>query len=241
MATVNLSSLGLTRDQLAKFLDDHESIKAFENLFGATAQLVPEVNDIGQGTQDNEIDTQIAEARSTLALQTIESLRSAIELAVLAPAEVPAKRARYGQFYDTTTQTAAAINTAYAVTFNTTDISNGVYRGTPTSRIIVDTEGIYNFQVSMQFDAIAGSNRQVWVWFRKNGTDIANSAMHLNIQNNNSEVLQAFNLLVDMKAGDYVEVMWEVGNTDARLQAFAATAIHPAIPSIILTATNNIN
>ena len=65
--------------------------------------------------------------------------------------------------------------------------------------------------------------------------------MHLNIQNNNSEVLQAFNLLVDMKAGDYVEVMWEVGNTDARLQAFAATAIHPAIPSIILTATNNIN
>jgi hypothetical protein len=241
MATVNLSSLGLTRDKLAKFLDDHESIKAFENLFGATAQLVPEVNDIGQGTKDNEIDTQIAEARSTLALQTIESLRSAIELAVLAPAEVPAKRARYGQFYDTTTQTAAAINTAYAVTFDTTDISNGVYRGTPTSRIIVDTEGIYNFQVSMQFDSIAGANRQVWVWFRKNGTDIANSAMHLNIQNNNSEVLQAFNLLVDMKAGDYVEVMWEVGNTDARLQAFAATAIHPAIPSIILTATNNIN
>lgn len=241
MATVNLSSLGLTRDQLAKFLDDHESIKAFENLFSATSQLVPEVNDIGQGTQDNEIDTQIAEARSTLALQTIESLRSAIELAALAPAEVPAKRARYGQFYDTTTQTAAAINTAYAVTFNTTDISNGVFIGSPTSRIIVDTEGVYNFQVSMQFDALAGSNRQVWVWFRKNGTDIANSAMHLNIQNTNSEVLQAFNLLVDMKAGDYLEVMWEVGSTDARLQAFAATAIHPAIPSIILTATNNIN
>lgn len=241
MATVNLSSLGLTRDQLAKFLGDHESIKAFENLFSATSALVPQVFVVlPELAQDNELDTETAEARGTEALQAIEKLRTAVEMASLAPPQTPAKRARYGQFYDTTTQTAAAINTAYAVTFNTTDISNGVYLGSPTSRVVVDTEGVYNFQVSMQFDAIAGSNRQVWVWFRKNGTDIQNSAMHLNIQNANSEVLQAFNLLVDMKAGDYLEVMWEVGNTDAQMAAYAATAIHPAIPSIILTATNNI-
>jgi hypothetical protein len=64
--------------------------------------------------------------------------------------------------------------------------------------------------------------------------------MYLNIQNNQSEVLQAFNLLVSMKALDYLEVMWEVGNLNAQMAAFAASGVHPAIPSIILTATNNV-
>jgi hypothetical protein len=34
--------------------------------------------------------------------------------------------------------------------------------------------------------------------------------------------------------------MWEVGNTAARLSTFAATGVHPAVPSIILTVSNNI-
>jgi hypothetical protein len=151
------------------------------------------------------------------------------------------KRVRYGQFYNTATQTQATANVAASVAFNTTDISVGVRLRSPsTSEIEVDTEGIYNFQVSMQFDSSSGSNREVWVWFRKNGTDIANSAMYLNIQNNQSEILQAFNLLVEMKASDYLEIMWEVGNTNAEMAAFAATGVHPAVPSIILTVSNNI-
>jgi hypothetical protein len=151
------------------------------------------------------------------------------------------KRVRYGQFYNTATQTQATANVAASVAFNTTDISVGVRLRSPsTSEIEVDTEGIYNFQVSMQFDSSSGSNREVWVWFRKNGTDIANSAMYLNIQNNQSEIFQAFNLLVEMKASDYLEIMWEVGNTNAEMAAFAATGVHPAVPSIILTVSNNI-
>jgi len=113
-------------------------------------------------------------------------------------------------------------------------------RSPSTSEIEVDTEGIYNFQVSMQFDSASGSNREVWVWFRKNGTDIPNSAMYLTIQSNQSELLQTFNLLVEMKALDYLEVMWEVGNINAEMAAFAATGVHPAVPSIILTVSNNI-
>ena len=48
---------------------------------------------------------------------------------------------RYGAFHDTTDQTAAAPNTAYPITFNNTDLSAGVYRGAPTSRIYVDRPG----------------------------------------------------------------------------------------------------
>ena len=251
--------LNLTRDQLAGFLNDHESIKQFELLFTTVDSTTPDAIEVttilaGNAEQkavqaidmvevlDQQTATSIASAenKANQALALLAQLASAVDGLQMVPPPREFKRARYGQFYDTTTQVATVINTATPVTFNTTDISNGVYIGSPTSRIVVDTEGIYNFQVSMQFDSTGGSNHQVYVWFRKNGTNIANSAMHLNIQNTQSELLQAFNLLVSMKALDYLEVMWEVGNLNAQMAAFAASGVHPAIPSIILTATNNL-
>lgn len=190
--------------------------------------------------QQIALDLAVVEGRATLTHDMLSSILTPLQALAYAPAPTPAKRTRYGQFFDTTTQTAAVVNTATTVTFNTTDISNGVYIGTPSSRIYVDTEAVYNFAVSMQFDSAAGANCEVWVWMRKNGTNIANSGMYLNIQNANSELLQAFNLLIDLKAGDYVEIMWEVDNLNAQMAAFAATGVHPAIPSIILTVTNNL-
>jgi hypothetical protein len=251
--------LRLTRDQLATFLTDQKQIRAFENLFSIVEDIAPDVvqqvllaagnaqaaaTDAQGQVQSAEqaLGTMLAacEAKATLALQQVLALKHIADFVETLPPPRERKRTRYGQFYDTTTQSISSANTAQAVTFNTSNISNGVYIGSPTSRIIVDTEGLYNFQASMQFDCTGGSNREVWVWLRLNGTDIADSAFYLNIQNANSEVLQAFNLFVDMKANDYVEVMWEVGNTAARLSTFAATGVHPAVPSIILTVSNNI-
>ena len=178
----------------------------------------------------------IADLRALLA-----DLRTQVEGLQMTPPPVPKRRTRYGQFYDTTTQTAALTSTAYPITFNTTDISDGVRLRSPsTSEVEVDTEGLYNFQVSIQLDCTGGSNREVWVWVRKNGADIPNSAFYVTIQNNNAELLQAFNLFANMKAGDYVEFMWAVGNTAAQLATFAASAFAPAVPSIILTVSNNI-
>jgi hypothetical protein len=45
---------------------------------------------------------------------------------------------RNGAFFDTTTQTAAVINTAYPITLNTTSITDGVYIGATTSQVFVD-------------------------------------------------------------------------------------------------------
>jgi hypothetical protein len=252
-------TLNLTRDQLASFLKDYEQIKQFENLFTMVGTTMPEalqVVNILAGIADQKavqaidaVDSLSDEAlvglasvenKANQALALLAQLATAVDGLQMAPPPREFKRARYGQFYDTTTQVAAVINTATAVTFNTTDISQGIFIGSPTSRIVVDTEGVYNFQVSMQFDSVAGSNHDVWVWFRKNGVNIANSAMYLNIQNNQSEVLQAFNLLVSIKANDYIEVMFEVGSLNAQMAAFPASGVHPAIPSIILTATNNL-
>ena len=78
-------------------------------------------------------------------------LASQIEDLAVSPPVIPqAANNRYGAFLDTTTQTAAAINTAYAMTFNTTQLSNGVTVGTPTSRIYVDRLGVtFSFRRSL--------------------------------------------------------------------------------------------
>ena len=188
-----------------------------------------------------QADLAATQAQAQQALTLASELAPVVQGLQCLPPPREFKRVRYGQFYNTATQTQATANVAASVAFNTTDISVGVRLRSPsTSEIEVDTEGIYNFQASMQFDSAGGSNHEVWVWFRKNGTDIPNSAMYLNIQNNQSELLQAFNLLVEMKALDYLEVMWEVGNINAEMAAFAATGVHPAVPSIILTVSDNI-
>jgi hypothetical protein len=173
-------------------------------------------------------------------------IQSQLQALALSPPPKEFRSPRYGSFYDTTDQTAAAINTAYAMTFNATDISYGVTRGTPTSRIFVDRPNIYNIQFSAQFLNTGGGGggggaHRVWVWLRKNGTDVTNSATAIRMQGNNTEDVAAWNFLLQMNAGDYFELMWEVDNTSISLFADAATAVHPAIPSIILSVTDNVS
>lgn len=142
---------------------------------------------------------------------------------------------KYGTFFDTTTQTAAATNTAYAVTFNNTDLSAGISRGTPTSRIIVDTDGVYNFQFSMQLLNTAGGDHSIWIWFRINGVDIANSATKLKVKSNNTEDVAAWNFVTAMDANDYFEIMWAVSDTALQIYSMTSAAPVPAVPSVILT------
>ena len=56
----------------------------------------------------------------------------------------------YGAFQDTTDQSAASTTTAYAITLNTTDFSNGV-SVVSNSRITFATGGIYDIKFSIQF------------------------------------------------------------------------------------------
>lgn len=246
------NSIKPNRNDLAKFLPDQRLIRAFEQLF----EYVPASIDA------NTIDSYNSQTSAQQALDTVEALRSVIELASTAPAQqanqiaelaqqvallsqappVEQKKSpRYGTFYDTTTQTAAAINTAYGVTFNSTDLSFGVSIGTPASRIYVDSEGVYNFQFSLQLDKVSGGVGLFYLWARINGVDQANSATQIRIQGNNAESVAAWNFVYKMTAGDYLELMWAVDTTDITIQTFAAAPPVPGIPSAILTVTNNIS
>lgn len=193
------------------------------------AQLSQAVNDLAASNN-----------HSGQALSLLASLSSTVEGLQMQPVPREFKRSRYGSFYDTTTQTATAINTAKAITFNTTDLSHGVFIGTTTSRIYVDTEGIYNFQTSVQLDSTVATAEEFYLWFRLNGVDVTNSSSQVRVQGNNAEVFVSLNYFFDLKAGDYVELMFSVSNTGVQLLASGAVAPHPGIPSIILTVSNNI-
>lgn len=186
------------------------------------------------------VNQAVIEARTTQALDIIATLSQAVELLALAPPAREFKRSRYGQFYDTTTQVPAVINTPYGITFNNTDVSFGVYLGSPTSRVYVDTPAIYNFLFSIQLDKTSGGTGIFWVWPRINGVDVPNSNSQVQIQGNNAEQLVTVGYFFDLKAGDYVEIMYAVNDVSVQVEAFPASAFYPAIPSIILTVSNNI-
>lgn len=190
-----------------------------------------------------ELDKQVEglEVAPVVALQeAIDELQKQIQALQIVPPPRGFKRSRYGSFYDTTTQTATTINTAKAITFNTTDLSQGVYVGTTTSRIYVDTEGVYDFQTSLQLDSTVATDEHFYLWFAVNGVDVANSASTVRLKGNNSELILALNFFLDLKAGDYVELMYSVTNLGVNVLYAAASPPVPAIPSIILTVSNNI-
>jgi len=200
--------------------------------------LLAQIAELQKQVQAAELSSQGA----VMALQAqLANLATDVQgLAVSPPVTPQLKRARYGSFYDTTTQLGTTINTAKAITFNSTDLSNGVYLGTPTSRVYVDTPGIYNYDMSFQLDKTSGGVGDFYIWFRLNGVDVPNSASYIQIQGNNHEIFSSLNYFFDLKSGDYVEIMFSVSTLSVEVAAFPAVAPVPAIPSIILTVANNI-
>ena len=143
----------------------------------------------------------------------------------------------YGSFYDTTTQTAAAVNTAYAMTFNTTAESNGVSRGTPTSRILIANDGVYNIQFSAQLDKTSGATGNTYIWLDINGTSVPESGGTIAVQGTSARTIAAWNYVVSLDAGQYFRIMWSTDDTGIRLLHNTSVSPCPAIPSVILTVT----
>lgn len=166
--------------------------------------------------------------------------QSRVEALEVAPPVVLPPPADYAMVYNTTTFTPAAINTAYAVTFNTTAYARGIRVGSPTSRILCNRPGVYNFIFSAQIDKTSGGTANIWMWGRKNGTNIAQSASRSQIQGNNAELIMTVNFFVEMSNNDYFELMYAVDDVSVIILAEAATAFAPAVPSVILT-VNQVN
>jgi hypothetical protein len=233
-SSANITNITPPRVQLvepATGMINREWYRFFVNMFRLT----------GGGQNDITLeDLQIGPDGDAASLAAV--LQTELQNLAVAPPYTPQLiRHRYGSFYDTTTQTAAVINTPYAMTFDSTDYSQGVTRGSPTSRVYVDTLNTYNIQFSAQINTTVSTDQLMWVWLRKNGVDVPASAGRIRTKGNGFAAVVAWNYLLEMNQGDYFELMWAADSTGVQLQAFAASGFHPSVPSVILTVTNNIS
>lgn len=166
---------------------------------------------------------------------------TAVFATILGPRGGKYINAPYGAFIDTTDQVAANTTTAYAVTFDTTDYTNGVTLSN-SSRLNVSQAGIYDIQFSIQFKNTTNDGQDVDVWFRKNGTNIANSNSRFHVvarksTGDPSHLIAALNFFVSLSANDYVEIMWRPSDVGVSIEHFATSSspTRPAVPSVIAT------
>lgn len=140
-----------------------------------------------------------------------------------------------GSFYSTQDQSAAAINTGYAVTFNNTNYTSGVTLSN-NSRINVADAGIYSFDVTLQLEHNNSSETSVTVWEEKNGTAISYSGHKFDVKGNDDYVIH-WGFTASLAANDYIEVYWATGDTQLNLHTEAATSPHPGLPSASIDIT----
>jgi hypothetical protein len=149
----------------------------------------------------------------------------------------------YGQFWSNVTQTVALPNTEYRFTFNNSDLTSNVTLGTGgnNSRIVINQTGIYNIQLSVQVDKnpVGNSQSTAYVWFKKNGTAVTDSAGFLTLDNAIQTVL-SWNILANVTtAGDYYEIAYAASHTYVSFPTIPGNVGvgYPASPSIIVTVT----
>ena len=141
----------------------------------------------------------------------------------------------YGEFSKTSDQSPALTNTAYALTFDNTEVAEGISIGSPASQIVVLQSGLYQFNATVQISSSNSNAKTVWLWFRKNGTDVANSARLVTININNGYTAVSMSEFFSLAANDRIEIMFATDDTAITVDNVAATAFAPAAPAVVLS------
>jgi len=144
----------------------------------------------------------------------------------------------HASLYRTTDVTAAAVNTAYAITYDAPTGNVGIDRdATDNSKIVFDEAGEYLVMFSAQISSTSSSTVKFYFWPRLNGTDATNNTIVYSLHQNDATVVVSRSAKFDVSAGDYLQVMWAVDSTSGYLDASAATAFSPAAPATTLHIT----
>jgi len=149
----------------------------------------------------------------------------------------------YGSFRDTTTQQIDSVNTPKAMTFNQiTPGVNGVSASGVSvefgSHIVVARTGTYNIQFSAQLTKTDFGNDIMDIWLRRNGGDVPLSNSEITITASLRQVATS-NYIIDLAAGDYVQLMYSSADIATRILAIApqTNPVRPAGPSITVAIT----
>jgi hypothetical protein len=145
----------------------------------------------------------------------------------------------YGAFCSTGSQTNPSPNVSRSMQLETTELSNGVSI-VSGSRITVANAGVYNLQFSAQLEKTNNGVDVVYIWFKKNGSNVARSNTSLDVAKQaggSGRLVAAWNYIDNLNANDYLEIIWQAADTNMQLAYDAGAGNYPAIPSVIATLT----
>lgn len=151
----------------------------------------------------------------------------------------------WGSYEDSSTQTIASTTEAYPVELGTTVDGFGTAvvnndSGNPT-RLTVYRPGVYDIQFSLQLANSGGQLQDVDIWLSLNGINVDNTNTSITVPYSHAglpgKAVAAWNFVLRLDSGDYVELYWHATSTDVSMPASAAQSnpTRPAIPSVILS------
>ena len=242
----NTERLNVSREVLSDFLPDPRTVREFEKMVNTINSTVNTTETIDNAVATvnavssrlDDIFALLDRSPSPLALSDILVLQERLDALEMLPPPLQLIAPRFGMFYDTTSQTAAAANTAYAVTFDSTMSSQGVTI-VSSSQITVDRPGRFNINWAVHPNNSGGTTHNIWSWLRKNGADVAYTTVHSTLSGSHSEQQNGGRHLVELAAGEYVEIYWATDDTGVSLETDAASAFAPAGPSATVSVTND--
>ena len=208
---------------------------------GSPREISEVVNNIMNGKTNNTGSVTLATGGASTTTITDARIGYGSKVILLPTSQVAASQEfPYGSFNSTVDQTIASTTTAYAMTYNNTDYSDGVSLSN-SSRLVAGFSGVYNLQFSSQFTNSDSQIHDVSVWFRKNGSNVANSNSEFSVPNRHGSkdgaLIAALNFYINLAKDEYVEIMWSATSTNVVLDYLAAQSnpTRPATPSVIAT------
>lgn len=144
----------------------------------------------------------------------------------------------WGSFWSDVSQSNNPANTIRAMTITNADPNSNGVSIINNSQITFANMGVYNIQFSAQVsDNNSPGTGSLEIWFRKNGTtDIAESNTIVRTDNQNSYYVASWNYMLEVNAGEFIEIMWYSTDTGISLTAVNTLSPHPNVPSVIITA-----
>jgi hypothetical protein len=150
---------------------------------------------------------------------------------------------RYGRgdcllAYTTATHSAAAINTAYAITWDNSAMSKNIaIDPVNANRIVFAKSGRYKIQFSAEIQSGSSSSKTIYIFPAISGVDIPFSTIVHSLKGTGESHTVTRSGMFDVNAGDYLESKFAVTDTSLSIKGSAATAFSPAAPSAVLIVT----
>jgi hypothetical protein len=102
--------------------------------------------------------------------------------------------------------------TAVVVNFDTNDALLEITHPVGDTRVTVTSNGLYHIMFSGRVSRGAGSQHRADYWFRKNGTDIANSSVSVSLEDSDIATVTS-KFALQLVTNDYIEVVQAISDS----------------------------